>query len=611
MIGRTLLWVVAALVVLLASQAALFIRGDVVWRFFNAPEQSSITGNFMMAPGATRADSLEMLREMQRATEALGAEYEARHGRNPLRFVLAELGGNSGPGLAGADTKDPDQLGGISIELIDADLRPYSGFAFAAELQKRVEPHPLAEAVSFRGWQSGPGGDALDVEFHGASAETLKAAAEALKTALARFPEVSAVEDNLAWDKEELVLDLTPQGQALGFAIDDLGRVLRHRLTGIEAATYPDGPRSAEVRVELPEGELSADFLQRMQMRTPAGQYVPLADIVSVERRTGFSTVRRENGIALINVTGNISEDDPARAAEVSRALEQEILPEIAATHQVDWRLAGLSEQEDEFLADARTGLVLTLAGIYLVLAWVFASWSRPLVVMAIIPFGLVGAIWGHWMWEVPLSMFTVVGLLGMTGIIINDSIVLVGTIDEHARTRGMIPAIIDGAADRLRAVLLTTATTVLGLMPLLFERSVQAQFLKPTVITLVYGLGFGMVLVLILVPALLAIGHDLGRQGRALRRALAARRLPRLRLALGAAVLTVLGWFAATVGATILTGALPAPLGGLLPLPWDIPPLAVALGLYVAGVAALGVAVWAGAGLWLRLRRHQPAVQP
>jgi len=603
--------VVAAIVVLLASQAALFIRGDVVWRFFNAPEQSSITGNFMMAPGATRADSLEMLREMQRATEALGAEYEARHGRNPLRFVLAELGGNSGPGLAGADTKDPDQLGGISIELIDADLRPYSGFAFAAELQKRVEPHPLAEAVSFRGWQSGPGGDALDVEFHGASAETLKAAAEALKTALARFPEVSAVEDNLAWDKEELVLDLTPQGQALGFAIDDLGRVLRHRLTGIEAATYPDGPRSAEVRVELPEGELSADFLQRMQMRTPAGQYVPLADIVSVERRTGFSTVRRENGIALINVTGNISEDDPARAAEVSRALEQEILPEIAATHQVDWRLAGLSEQEDEFLADARTGLVLTLAGIYLVLAWVFASWSRPLVVMAIIPFGLVGAIWGHWMWEVPLSMFTVVGLLGMTGIIINDSIVLVGTIDEHARTRGMIPAIIDGAADRLRAVLLTTATTVLGLMPLLFERSVQAQFLKPTVITLVYGLGFGMVLVLILVPALLAIGHDLGRQGRALRRALAARRLPRLRLALGAAVLTVLGWFAATVGATILTGALPAPLGGLLPLPWDIPPLAVALGLYVAGVAALGVAVWAGAGLWLRLRRHQPAVQP
>jgi multidrug efflux pump subunit AcrB len=123
--------------------------------------------------------------------------------------------------------------------------------------------------------------------------------------------------------------------------------------------------------------------------------------------------VRRENGIALINVTGSISEDDPARAAEVSEALETEILPRIAAELQVDYRLSGLSEQEDEFLSDARTGGILTLTGIYLVLAWVFASWTRPMVVMAIIPFGLVGTIYGHWVWDVPLSMFTVVGLLG------------------------------------------------------------------------------------------------------------------------------------------------------------------------------------------------------
>ncbi len=112
------------------------------------------------------------------------------------------------------------------------------------------------------------------------------------------------------------------------------------------------------------------------------------------------------------------------------------------------------------------------------------------MVVMAVIPFGLVGTIWGHALWDVPMSMFTVVGLLGMTGIIINDSIVLVTTIDEKAKDRGLIPAIIDGAADRLRAVMLTTLTTVLGLAPLLYETSSQAQFLKPTVITLVYGLG-------------------------------------------------------------------------------------------------------------------------
>ena len=328
--------------------------------------------------------------------------------------------------------------------------------------------------------------------------DTLKAASEDLKTALARFPEVSAVEDNLAYDKEELILDLTAQGQALGFTIDTLGRALRARLGGIEAATYPQGPRSAEIRVELPEGELTADFLERTLMRSPQGFYVPLADIVSVERRTGFSTVRRENGVRLISVTDDISEDDPARAEEIGRALEEEILPEIASTRQVEWRLSGLSEQEDEFLNDARTGLILCLTGIYLVLAWIFASWTRPLVVMAIIPFGLVGTIYGHAQWDVPLSVFTVVGLLGMTGIIINDSIVRVTTIDEYAAERGLLPPIVEGAADRLRPVMLTTLTTVLGLAPLLYEQSQQAQFLKPTVITLVYGLGFGMVIVLL-----------------------------------------------------------------------------------------------------------------
>ena len=138
---------------------------------------------------------------------------------------------------------------------------------------------------------------------------------------------------------------------------------------------------------------------------------------------------------------------------------------------------------------------------------------------MAIIPFGLVGAIYGHVQWDVPLSMFSIVGLIGMTGIIINDSIVLVTTIDEYARDRGLVPAIIDGAADRLRAVMLTTMTTVLGLMPLLYEQSRQAQFLKPTVITLTYGLGFGMILVLIVVPALVAIQADVGKMVHALHR--------------------------------------------------------------------------------------------
>ncbi len=597
--------VLALTVVILASQVALFARGDVQWRFFNAPERSSVTGNFAMLPGASRQDSLDMMREMQRATQELAAEYEQRYGRNPVDYMLAEIGGNSGRPLPGSDTKDADLLGGISIELIDADLRPeYSSFQFVAELQDRVNRHPLVETISFRGWRSGPGGEALDVQFYGADADTLKAASEALKEALLRFPEVSAVEDNLAYDKEELVLELTPQGQSLGFTIDGVGRVLRNRLNGLEAATFPLGPRSAEIRVQLPESELTADFIERMQMRAPSGAYVPLADIVSVDRQSGFSTVRRENGIRLISVTGDISEDDPARAQAVMTALEQEILPDIAARQQVEWRLSGLSEQEDEFLGDALTGLILCLLGIYIVLAWVFSSWTRPIVVMAIIPFGLVGTIWGHYIWDVPLSMFTVVGLLGMTGIIINDSIVLVTTIDDHATERGLFPSIIDGAADRLRPVMLTTMTTVLGLAPLLYEKSQQAQFLKPTVITLVYGLGFGMLLVLIVVPALLAMQQDVSRQITALKRSLRSRAL---RGAMWPALALVLGWLALTMGWAAVTGALHPAIAGALPGLASLPALTAGAAVFLVGALAVALVLFAAIGLRHALRKGQP----
>ena len=599
--------VLAGALVILASQAVLFIRGDVQWRFFNAPERGSVTGNFAMAEGATRADTIEMMREMQRATEALGKDYEQRFGTNPLDYVMAQVGGTTGRGLAGADTKDADLLGGISIELIDADLRPYSSFAFVGELQDLVVNHPLAETVSFRGWRSGPGGDALDVQFYGADTDTLKAASESLQDALRQFPEVSAVQDNLAYDKEELILDLTAQGQALGFTIDVLGRSLRNKLGGIEAATYPDGPRSATIRVELPKGELTADFLDRTQMRTPDGLYVPLADIVSVERRTGFSTVRRENGIRLISVTGDVSEDDPARATEIGEALANDILPRIASEKQVEFRLSGLSEQEDQFLKDALTGLILCLTGIYLVLSWVFGSWTRPAVVMAIIPFGLVGTIYGHHYWDVPLSMFTVVGLLGMTGIIINDSIVLITTIDEYAETRGLIPSIIDGATDRLRPVMLTTMTTVLGMAPLLYEQSQQAQFLKPTVITLVYGLGFGMFLVLLVVPALVAAQHDVARQIAAMRRGVRAP-LRVMRWGLLALWAGILGWGAMTLGWVIWHGTLHPVLAEALPALANVSPLNAALLIFVAGAGAVALGGYILGALGFLVRRRKPA---
>ena len=520
--------VFAGAVLLLMLNVALFTSGQVNFRFFNAPERGSISGNIAMLDGATRSDTKFMVEELQRAVNNTAKVFEEKYGTSPVTFSMTEVGGNTGRGISGIANKDNDLKGSIAIELLDADARPYSYFAFIGELQDAIQKHPLLEIISFRGWGSGPGGDSLDVQLISTDSYVLKAAAEKLKIDISlRFPEVTSVEDDLPYGKEELILELTPQGHALGFTIDDIGRELRNRLNGIEAASFPIGTRTSKVIVGFPEAEISADFLDRTRLLSKAGIFVPLVDIVTVDRTVGFAEILRENGLRLTSVTGVIPEDDPKRAEEIVNLLESDILPNIAKDFGVEFRLSGLAEQEKEFFSDAIVGYMLCLLGIYLALTWIFSSWMRPMVVMSVIPFGAIGMIFGHWVMEVPLSMFSIVGMIGMSGIIINDSIVLVTTIDEYSERRGLVPGIVDACCDRFRPVLLTTLTTVLGLAPLLFEESAAAQFLKPTIITLSFGLGFGMFLVLLIVPSMVMMQKDFGRLFASLRRGLFGGRVP------------------------------------------------------------------------------------
>jgi multidrug efflux pump subunit AcrB len=520
--------VFAGAVLLLMLNVALFTSGQVNFRFFNAPERGSLSGNIAMLDGATRSDTKAMVEELQRAVNDTAKIFEEKYGTSPVTFSMTEVGGNTGRGISGIANKHNDLKGSVAIELIDADARPYSYFAFIGELQDAIQKHPLLETISFRGWGFGPGGDSLDVQLIGSDSYILKAAADKLKIDISqRFPEVTSVEDDLPYGKEELILELTPQGHALGFTIDDIGRELRNRLNGIEAASFPIGARTSKVIVGFPEAEISADFLDRTRLLSKVGSFVPLADIVTVDRTMGFLEILRENGLRLTSVTGVIPEDDPKRAEEIINLLESDVLPNIARDFGIEFRLSGLAEQEKEFFSDAIVGYMLCLLGIYLALTWIFSSWMRPIIVMSVIPFGAIGMIFGHWVMEVPLSMFSIVGLIGMSGIIINDSIVLVTTIDEYSERRGLVPAIVDACCDRFRPVLLTTLTTVLGLTPLLFEKSAAAQFLKPTVITLSFGLGFGMFLVLLIVPTLVIMQKDFGRLFVSLRRGILGRRVP------------------------------------------------------------------------------------
>jgi multidrug efflux pump subunit AcrB len=472
-----------------------------------------------MTPSAMREDTVAQTELLAEAVRQVAAELEAEHGLNPVEFMLIEIGGGGGRGLAQRDDREPWQLASLGVELVDAEHRPYSSSDMARRVEQAVRRHPLAETVAFAADRAGPGEESLKVRIVTEDLDALEGAVQALKTALARLGPVSGVQDDMAGAEREVTLELTPLGRALGFTSESLGRVLFNRLSGRTAAEFPVGQQAGKVTVALADEEVTADYLARARVRADTGEWVPLGEIVSLTSEPGYARLRRHNGRMAATIWGEVDETDPAAAAEVDRQVREVVMPDIAERFGVSWRIAGLKEQEEAFLNESFVATLYALAGICLALAWVFASWGRPLAVILAAPFGFVGALWGHWWMGVPMSMFSIVGLIGMLGIIINDSIVLVTTIDEYARKRALAPALLDAVCDRLRPVLLTTLTTVLGLAPMLWENSEQARQLKPTIITLCFGLGFGLFVVLAVTPALAMAQRDAAAAFASLRR--------------------------------------------------------------------------------------------
>jgi multidrug efflux pump subunit AcrB len=223
----------------------------------------------------------------------------------------------------------------------------------------------------------------------------------------------------------------------------------------------------------------------------------------------GFARIRRKNGQREIAIIGELDESKIG-AGKLIEALEDGELPNIARRHGLQYSFAGRAEEQARTMADMELGALVGMAAIYVILAWVFSSYTRPIVVMAVIPFGVIGAVVGHLLLGFDLSLLTVVGLLGLSGILVNDSIILVLTVDERISAgEETIHAIVAGSQDRLRAVMLTSLTTIGGLTPLLFETSLQAQFLIPMAITMIFGLAFATILVLLVIRALIAIQLD------------------------------------------------------------------------------------------------------
>lgn len=381
---------------------------------------------------------------------------------------------------------------------------------------RRVKPDIAGiERLTLSARRFGPGGKDVHIQLTGSTVRQMKKAAEALKPLLASFPGVSAVEDDLPYGKPELVLGLTSRGRALGFSAQSVGTQVRNSFQGAIAMRFARGDEEVTVRVKRQQESRGLAVLERIYLRSPSGISVPLTEIVSITEKAGFSLIKHDEGQRIVSVTADL-DADIMEVPQLTEQLDTKIMPQIMVDYGVQYQYSGAAEERGRNFEDMKRGALVSLALIYIILAWVFGHYGKPLAVMAIIPFGIVGAVYGHMLMDINLTMVSMIGLLGLSGILVNDSIILVSTAKERLdKGQDIKNAAIGASKDRLRAVVLTSLTTIVGLAPLMFETSRQAAFLIPMAITMVFGLLSATILVLVLVPSLLGIGGDLGRIGR------------------------------------------------------------------------------------------------
>ena len=500
----TLALAVAALLI----SIGLIKGGRIDFQFFPTPEADRIHANVELTAGTPRSRTASVLDELERA--AYAAENILTGGKGGLIHVsLAKLG--TAVGREAISLPSGDNVGGVTLELVPSDERTIRTNRVVEEWRRQIRPAAGVESLTVVGQTGGPPGREIDIRLSGSDIVRLKQAAREVKALLARYPGVSDIEDNLPYGKVEEVLGVTPRGRALGFTTESVAFQVRDAFQGAIARRFARGDEEVLVRVQFPRGTADSAALANLYLRSPSGAEVALSEVVERKAKRGFSRIRREDGLRQVSVTGEVDETVTSNAKVLS-ALERDGIGRIARRHGAELRFAGKAEEEADTLADMKMGVAIGLVTIYIILAWVFASFSRPVVVMLIIPFGLIGAIYGHWMMGFDINILSLIALVGLAGIVVNDSIILVSTIDERIEGgEGLHDAIVNGSRDRLRAVILTSATTIGGLLPLMFERSFQAQFLIPMALTITFGLMVTTVLVLVVVPALIAIQSDLG----------------------------------------------------------------------------------------------------
>jgi len=498
------LYTLLLVICVFAFSISLIASKRVLFTFFPTPESTLVISSVKFAAGTPAEKVRDFTRQLEQAlwdsNEELKGTSENLVKHSIMRFNSASFDG-------GQNYQNGDQYASIQAELSSPDTRIIRNTELIASWEEKIPAIDGLEQLSITSPRGGPPGRDIDIFLRNAPPDALKAAAEEVAQALRSYDGVSNIQDDLPYGKQQFIYRLTPTGQSLGFTVADVGGQLRAAFDGYMLQIFYQDEDEIEVRVLLPDSERDLQStLARFPIVTPRNQIVAAENVIELDSRRGLELLRHTDGKLGIHVTAEV-DASKNNANTVLANLEQSVMPKLADEYSLSYEFKGKAEEQQETAADMKLGAIIGITLIYLILAWVFASYFWPLAVMATIPFGLTGALIGHWLMGLDLTILSIFGFFGLSGIVVNDSIILV-TFYKELRDKGMekTTAMIEASCQRLRAVLLTSLTTIAGLLPLLFETSLQAQFLIPMAVSISFGLAFATVLVLLVVPAVLSL---------------------------------------------------------------------------------------------------------
>ncbi len=401
-------------------------------------------------------------------------------------------------------------LGQCIVELTDIEDRERTSEDIIAELRERTRDVAGANSLRFEPMQGGPGGAAIEIEISGQALEGILACTNALKAGLAGYDGVFDVDDNHDAGRREVRIELLDSARPLNVTTRALATEVRGAFYGLEARTIQRRHEDVDIRVRFPaERRRHLYELESMRIATPAGNMIPLGEIARIVDTRGYSAIRRIDQRRAVTITADV--DQTRNNAEKIIAELGPLVAELERAHPgVRVEFAGNKRETTKSLGSLRRDFLIALLIIYVMLCGLFKSYTQPVIVMTAVPFGLTGAIMGHYIMGYPMTILSMIGIVALTGIVVNDSLILVDFINHEIKSgREVREAVIAGGRRRLRPILLTSLTTILGLAPLMAEQSFQARFLIPMAISISFGLAFATLLTLVVVPSIYLIYQD------------------------------------------------------------------------------------------------------